>query len=81
MILVSYEFTSDATRALGKSMRANILKFVARNIFELRFDDKCLFSNEKIPFNNSFALNDQTILHPTKTKIRDRCDRTNKINT
>ena len=81
MILVAEEFTSDSSTAPEKSMRDNQSNFAVSNIGALILTDKCLVSDEKIPFNNSFALNDYTICHSTKMKIRDGCDGTNKINT
>ena len=78
MILVAYEFTSYSSRVIGQSLRAKQSNFSVRNIVALRYNDKCMVSNVKIPFNNYFAFNDHTICHYAKTKIRDRCDGTNK---
>ena len=81
MIRVADEFTSDASRALEKSLRDNQYNSSVRNIVALIINDKCLVSEAKISFNNSFAFNYHTIFHSTKTEIRYRCDGINKITT
>ena len=60
-ILVIDKFTSYASRALEIFLRSNQLNFSVRYIVALRFNDKCLVSDTKIPINNSFAFNDNTI--------------------
>ena len=81
MILVADELTSDSSRALEQSMRANKSNFAVRNIASLISNDKYLVSDKKIPFKNSSLFNDHNIYNSTKTKIKDRCDGTNKITT
>ena len=71
MFLVAYEFTSDSSRALEKSMRGNQSNFAFRNIVALRFNNEFLVSDAKIPFKNSFTSNDHTIFHSTNTNIWD----------
>ena len=81
MTLIAYEFTSDASRSIGKMLRDNQSNLAFRNIISLIFNDKCLVYYAKRPFKNSFSFNNHTNCHYTNMEIRDRCDGTNKITT
>ena len=78
MILIAGEFTSGASKVLEQSLRNNQSKFALSNIVALVVNNKCVVSAAKIIFNYSFDFNYHNIFYSTKTKIRYRCDVTNK---